>query len=148
MERRISTFGLTPISLPRVQLSENSYKSAAEFFDFVIDGSALLPTLKTHDIGVLSHDWNGAELARQLLLEAPSDPRLKGGTLIYGCRECLDVACGGIAVKIARVNGHITWSPLERYWFDAGHDEVLFKSTKIGPFEFDFAQYKTALEGF
>ena len=139
MDGRVSTLELAVVSLPRTELGGGSFKSAAKFFDFVVDGVSLRQALKTDDVGVLTDDWSEG-FARQLVLGAAADPRLGGRIPIYGCRECLDIDCGGVAVAIALLGDKIRWARPERFWIDHATDRVEFKASQIGPFQFEFEQ--------
>jgi hypothetical protein len=143
----LSTLELTAVSLPKEQLSEHSFRSAISFFDFVVDGSSLRERLRTENVGVLSKDWDSATFVRQLLLEEPGEDRLDGRRLVYACRECLDVECGGVAATITRVAAHIRWD-LEGYWIDHADGRLMLEPTTIGPIEFDASQYRSILESF
>ena len=133
---------------PRTELTGGSFKSAARFSDFVADGVSLCQALRTDDVGVLTDDWSSEGSARQLLLGAPADPRLGGRIPIYGCRECLDIDCGGVAVAISLLDDKIRWARLERFWIDHENDRVEFKGSQIGPFQFESARYRTMLDPF
>ncbi len=104
--------------------------------------------LRTDNVGVLSERWDSKGFARQLLLKEAAESRLEGRALIYGCRECLDLDCGGIAAKVMRVGKRIRWESLERYWVDHEQDRFVFKPIDVDPMEFDFDQYCSTLEPF
>jgi hypothetical protein len=144
----VNDFALTHVSLPR---EEASGRSAADFFDFIIDGKSLRDRLRSANVGVLSHAYPSPDLARHLRLEG-TDPLLAGLTLLYGCRQCLDTLCGGQAVKIDIVDGRVRWSEIQSYWIDlTAHEsaeELQLRGTRVGPFEFDLNQYREALAPF
>jgi hypothetical protein len=149
IDEKVSTLAFAPVSLPKEGLSGNLSRSAATFFDFVIDGVPLRPVLRTDDIGVLSDAWDSDLLARHLLLDASIDDRLENRALIYGCRECLDINCGGITAEISKSVDRIRWERIDRLSIDwiAGCD-LEFEPIDAGPFTFDLAQYRTALQPF
>jgi len=135
------------VNLPKEQLSGGSFRSAVSFFDFIVDGSSLRELLHTENVGVLSKDWDSRPFAQQLLLKEPGFPRLEGRRLIYGCRECLDVDCGGIAATITRVGDLIRWE-LQEYWIDHAENRLMLEPTAIGPLEFEASQYQSTLDSF
>jgi len=139
---------LSCVSLPEERVAERARRIAVAFFDFVIDGIPLRSELRTADIGVLSDNWDSGELARQFAGETSVDARLGGRALVYGCRECLDVDCGGIAVKIVGLGDRVRWNVLEQFWMDHEQGCFVFESTDVGPFEFDSTQYLSVLERF
>jgi hypothetical protein len=143
----VGTFSLALVALAQ-EVSEASSRRGVSFYEYVVDGSPLRDLIRTNDVGVLSDDWGSDGLARQLLVENPFDERLEGRALIYGCRECLDIDCGGIAARISRFEDRIRWDVIERYWVDDEEDRLVFRPTNVGPFEFDLAQYRAALEPF
>ena len=148
MDGRVSTLELVAVSLPRTELAGGSFSSAARFFDFVVDGVSLRQALRTDDVSVLTDDGSSESFARQLVQGAPADPRLGGRIPIYGCRECLDIDCGGVAVAITLLGGKIRWARPERFWIDNENDRVEFKASQIGPFQFEFEHYRTILDPF
>ncbi len=148
MNENVSILTLAPVSLTRVDLSEQAHQSARNFFDFVINGAPLRPMLKADDVAVLSDDWSTSDFARQLLLEASGDHRLEGRAQIYACRECLDINCGGIAVKVTAVGNRVRWESFEKFWPDYETDSFEFEPIHAGPYEFDLSQYRSALKRF
>jgi hypothetical protein len=101
--------------------------------------------------GILSDDWDSKTAARQLILDESVkpeavDPEFDGSVLIYACRECGDVWCGGIAARITRLDDRIRWTEISKYWIDYGaandgaenDQHFVFEATGIGPFDFRF----------
>jgi len=131
-----------------------TYSSPAAFYDFVIDGTSLRQLLETNDIGVLSDRRSGAEVARELLLERPSDEQLGGRVQIYGCRECLDIWCGGIAAVVTRQRHSVRWECIERFQVDYSDNgegfvaDFVFVPIGSASYEFDLEQYRTTLARF
>ncbi|HET9392263.1 MAG TPA: hypothetical protein VFO29_01885 [Candidatus Rubrimentiphilum sp.] len=142
-----SELTLVPVSLAQV-LSKDGNRSAKDFFDFVIDGISLREVLKTDDVAVLSDQWDSSDFARQLLSEASGDQRLEGRAQIYGCRECLDIECGGIAVSVTRVGDRVRWETFAKFWPDYEYDRFTFEPVLAGRYEFDLSQYRGTLQRF
>ncbi len=154
----VSRFALDRVSLPMADLGEGFRQSAASFHDYIIDGESLRLRLKIDDISVLyvspenhhheNHRWQ-RDVTRSLLPGAKEarDPRLGDRSQIFGCRECLDIECGGIAVSIARVADRVRWDDFVSFGrvYDAEHNWILEPIT-IGPYEFSRAQYEAAIK--
>ena len=144
----VSILSLLEGSLPKSTFASGE-KPAVSYFDYVIDGVALRPLLATENIGVLSNEWDSVELARHLLGEGSISHRIEDRALIYGCAVCLDVECGGITAEITRVGNHIRWDKIETFEIDWGGDcSAAYTPTNIGPFTFDYEQYRAALAPF
>ena len=117
-------------------------------FDFLVDGVSLREVLVTDDISTLRQWQHPQGFARELL---DTDGSLKGRVPIYACRECyvyLDTWCGGYAVRVSRSNGRIVWHEIEKFSNSVGDNGVQldFTPTGVGPFEFDLAHYRSAIE--
>lgn len=141
----------------RVSLPEDvaASRSAADFYDYAIDGVPLRDRLKTAHIGVLSHSKNSSlGFARALLLETEGPRQLDGRVQLYGCRECLDIYCGGIATTVTRRGDTVCWEKIERFLVDyetvgdLAHPRFVFESIDAGPYEFDSGQYEKAFAQF
>jgi len=150
----VNAFGLSPISVPREELPGGLYRSARSFYDYVIDAVEMRSMLPSADSGVLGDRWDSTTFARQLIADVAGDSRLGGRTQIYGCGECLDIYCGGIAAVIVRRGDRIEWSRIERFdmqYRDAGEHvvaELAFTTLALGPYEFDFDEYRMSLARF
>ena len=146
----MNDFALARVSLAREEGSGGS-RSAVEFFDFIVDGASLRDQLRTPNIGVLSDKCPSVEFARRLVQE-DADPLLDGLSAIYGCRECLDTLCGGQATTVEIVGDRVHWSEIQAYSIDLSVDDptkqLNLRATRVGPFEFDRAQYEGAIEPF
>jgi len=156
-EMKPNALTLSPVFLPEENLSVGGRQKARAFFDFVVDGRSLREMLRTPNIGVLSDDWDSRTAARELVLAEPVDggavdPEFIGHVLIYACRECGDVWCGGVAAKITRSGGRIRWAEISNYWINWGSAEsaehFVFDPADVGPFDFDFEQYRSTLKPF
>lgn len=147
MSETASSFDLAAVSLPKEYLGSGAYCSAARFYDFMIDGMSLRATLGTPNVGVISDDWDSSDLARQLIGEMTIDQRLEGRSLIYGCRECLDVDCGGITVKVSRTGATVQWKDFEEFWSDPDGG-LVFAPIDATLYRFDAKEYRAALERF
>jgi hypothetical protein len=130
-------------------------RSASDFYEYVIDGMPLRVQLRTADVGVIAgfqapNDYN-RYLARHLLpgLEEALDPRLDDRAILYGCRECLDIECGGIAASISQIGDGIRWDKFVSFGrlYDAD-DNWILEPIDIGPFEFDLEEYRSILSPF
>ncbi len=148
----MNILALALVEFPREELGESTYRSAYAFYDFIVDGESLRETLRTLDIGVLSPAWPSVAFARGLLNEE-MDPLLDGRATIYGCRECLDILCGGISVVVSSVGDRIMWSDISRYDMDWGNaaaptEAMNYTPKAVGPFEFDASEYRALIAPF
>jgi hypothetical protein len=143
-----SSLSLLRVSLPREELSGQAHLSARNFFDFFVDGVSLRSTVAREDISVISDDWDARGWAIQLLPGADRDQRLQGRAQIYGCRECSDIECGGVAVKIEQSGDSVRWAGFVRFRPDFIGETFIFEHIEAEPLEFDLSQYRSALELF
>jgi hypothetical protein len=67
-----------------------------------------------------------------------------GRTMLFVCEQCGDIACGAITLNVARRAGLIVWSDF-RYQTSSSDEDTVKRFDQVGPFEFDFAQYKVAI---
>jgi len=85
---------------------------------------------------------------RGLLLEHPSF--LESGRYeLYVCPLCGDIGCGSITAEIEATEDRVVWRDFAlevNYWFD-DPSEMLIRDDygRVGPLEFDRAQYREAL---
>ncbi|MEH2541929.1 hypothetical protein V1278_005049 [Bradyrhizobium sp. AZCC 1577] len=72
-----------------------------------------------------------------------SDVRDGGGhrVSLFVCPECGDLACGAITVFVSRNDVVVQWSD---FAYDNGY-EAGTKLTHVGPFEFEWSAYLTAI---
>src|SRR5579862_1723330 len=122
---KVSVLTLVPASRARSE-RYGVKKRGLTFFDYAVDGVALRPVLSTEFIGLLSDEWPGSGSARALVLEQPENPRMLGRVRLYGCPECLDINCGGIATRISRDGDRIRWDRLEEFQYDVDSPDVDF----------------------
>lgn len=148
----MNRLSLVLIELRREDLGGLAFRSGTTFYDFVVDGKSVREMLRTPNIGVLSRRRPSEGFARQLLGET-SDPELEGHAMIYGCRECLDVWCGGQAVSISLADNRVRWSVLKNFRMEGdpppGETEgIRFERPRVGPFEFDATEYRAVFAPF
>jgi hypothetical protein len=153
IEKEISVLALTSVSLPHEEVPPVGYRSAVTFLDYVIDGVPIRSLLGIEEVGVLSKDWDSKDFARRLVLDESTNPdlgarALDGRAIVYGCRECLSVDCGGVAVKVTQVGNRIRWGEFEEFSTDWERCCLAFTPMGGGGYEFDVAQYRSMLEPF
>lgn len=117
--------------------------------DFVVDGLRLSSLVADKDLcGRLSADpeaaWN-PEALQILRGEAPADAE-GDRVMLYVCAECGDLGCGALTCRVVRTERTIAWSD---FAFENDYDPDMTDRASyadVGPFLFDAAQYRTALE--
>ncbi|MGL3805500.1 hypothetical protein ACSYDW_05325 [Paeniglutamicibacter sp. R2-26] len=126
-------------------------------FDFVIDGRFLrglvfAPSNPAHDPLTLlrrgSYLDAALEQIRRLKGEAPAD--LDGDRVwLYFCSSCLDEGCGGVNVRVTVSANVVVWSDFTNdpdSEPDPEEDNEPDPLDDIGPFTFERAAYKKALD--
>jgi hypothetical protein len=119
-------------------------------FDFVVNGASLFKATQASSSdmsGCLSDPRFEPEVARRLndgiANILTSGIPVSGGhrVTLFVCPECGDVACGAITVLVSRNDLVVRWSD---FAFDNGY-EARTELTQVGPFEFEWATYLTAI---
>lgn len=143
-----STLSLTPVVRKGKKYEGGSFKSQRTFLDLVVNGASLWERLgKPHDmVSVLCAEFSEAETSKALgvlLLdsesELPDDRRL-----LFVCAECGDLGCGAITVSVQRKNEKVVWSD---FGYENDYEVGVRREgyTDVGPFEFEFSQYRSCL---
>jgi hypothetical protein len=118
-------------------------------FDFVVNGVSLFEATQAsiYDMcGCLSDPRLEPELAGRINDKSvnllTSEVRLGVGhrTVLFGCPECGDLACGAITVFVSRNELLMQWSD---FAYENGY-EAKTAIADIGPFAFDWAAYVAA----
>jgi hypothetical protein len=143
-----STLTLLPLLRPGEKLSERTFKSQRRFLDLVVNRVSLWERLgKPHDmVSVLCADFVESETLNAvngLLLKSESDLP-NGRRLLFVCAECGDLGCGAITISVRRAAESVVWSDFGyENNYEAGVSLDDYKD--VGPFEFEFHQYESAL---
>lgn len=61
---------------------------------------------------------------------------------LFVCPECGDFACGAVTVLVSRTDAGVQWSDFR---YENGFDFVS-KLDLVGPFDFEWAAYRTEIE--
>jgi hypothetical protein len=139
------------LGVKRARREGGAHKHERSFYDFTINGKALLSRLPPHDhIGVFG--WlaqvEERRFARYLLGRERSPLRSEHAPL-YICPECADLGCGVISVEVSfEYEECVVWS--EMGWDDPGAGKRVKQGFPEGPRDlwFDRVQYESVLAGF
>ncbi|MFD7667539.1 oxidoreductase [Streptomyces sp. NPDC059788] len=148
MSAHHATFGLAPATRAGAILSNGAYEVHRDFFDFIVDGRPLLLRLADLDaVSPLAADLGPSLFTahvRRLLLEEDA-PLADGRYVLYGCPECEGLECGAVTAVIERDGADVVWRD---FAWQTGETADLRRDgyPGIGPFRFDGAQYRAALE--
>ncbi|WP_406440958.1 oxidoreductase [Streptomyces sp. NBC_01613] len=147
MSAEYATFGLAPAMRAGGVLANGDYQVHRDFVDFIVEGRPLLFQLSDLDaVSPLASDVPPAiftEQVRGLLLEA-EPPLPDGRSIIYGCPECADLACGAVTAIIERDGEDYIWRDFA--WQTEEHADLELNGYHgIGPFRFHGAEYREAL---
>ncbi|MFD3496820.1 oxidoreductase [Streptomyces sp. NPDC058676] len=142
-----ATFGLAPAMRAGGVLANGDFQIHRDFVDFIVDGRPLLFQLSDLDaVSPLASDVPPAIFTaqvRSLLLEAEA-PLPGGRYVVYGCPECEDLACGAVTAVIDRDGDDFIWRDFA--WQTDEHADLELNGYHgIGPFRFEGAEYRTAL---
>ncbi|UQA91810.1 oxidoreductase [Streptomyces halobius] len=144
-----ATFGLAPAMRPGGVLPTGAYETHRDFLDFSINGKPLLLRLADLDaVSPLAADLGPSLFAaqvRRLLLEDAGPVPDSGRRVIYGCPECEGPACGAVTAVVERDGADFVWRDFA-WQTDDTVDLRRNGYTGIGPFRFEGAQYRAALE--
>ena len=117
--------------------------------DFLISGTSLFEIFSNLGFDcVPCLDWltSAEDDAAKARLLKETDPDLPSGNVsLFICPLCGDLGCGAIGVKILKEQGFVTW---EQFAFENDYDPESYEPiSQIGPFKFDYNQYKSAILG-
>jgi hypothetical protein len=146
----ISTLALMPLDRPGQRFTSGASKSQRRFLDFLVNRVSLWERLgKSHDmVSVLCRDFVESETSKavdRLLLKSEADLPNDRRSL-FVCSECGELGCGAITVAVTRAVDTVIWSDFgyeNNYEARVSLDEY----KDLGPFEFEFHRYETALLG-
>jgi len=117
-----------------------------ERLDFVVSGRSLYAELVGRGYDIIPRTGSGLLPidvdTRDLLLKESGGDTPSGRVALYICPECGDLGCGAVSVKIMRGDTTITWCELG--WGN-DHAGQLERFDRLGPFQFDYAEYRQAL---
>src|SRR5262245_30383472 len=125
-------------------------KHERHHIDFIVDGVSLFDLVGAGErdlVGLLG--WRPHEeespLLHELLLRAQA-VLPAGRQMLFVCSECGDIGCGAITAQILEQGGRIVWREFayENDYDPEMTDRVSF--AQVGPFEFEAAQYRAALQ--
>ena len=122
-------------------------KTERRFFDFVVDGVSLhsICLAKGYDeVGCLG--WGRpaihSETTGRLLAELPGE-FADGRVALFVCPECGDLGCGAVSVRLRKEGESILW---EEFGWQTNYEEEWHPIEGLGPYSFDFEQYKSAIQ--
>lgn len=148
MSAAYATFGLAPAMRAGGVLANGDFQIHRDFVDFIVDSRPLLFQLSDLDaVSPLASDVPPAIFTAQVRsLLGETDAPLPGGRyVIYGCPECEDLACGAVTAVIERDGDDFIWRDFAWQTEDAV-DLRLNGYHGIGPFRFQGAEYRAALD--
>src|SRR5580704_1683922 len=139
----MSTSQLSTINVGRV-----AHPTDGVYADFLVDGMALSTraSRKSDIVGCLGWGEPAAQDAAvaRLLLEAPADTP-SGRVSLYVCKECGDLGCGAMSVRIQRDGNVVTWSD----FYYEGADATFAANNRLlddlGPYRFSWRLYEAAI---
>jgi len=146
MERRLSTLDFAPRQRPYVKSQSGTIQSERNYLDFMIDGESLTKLARYDLVSVLCREWVPSEReksVRRLLREEPADfPEGRRSLLV--CGECGDIDCGAVSIIIDFSDGRAVWRD---FGYQNTYEPHIHRDYlgRLGPFEFDFDEYKTKL---
>ena len=148
MSAAYATFGLAPAMRAGGVLANGDFQIHRDFVDFIVDGRPLLFQLSDLDaVSPLASDVPPAIFTAEVRsLLGETDAPLPGGRyVIYGCPECEDLACGAVTAVIERDGDDFIWRDFA-WQTEEAVDLQLNGYHGIGPFRFEGAGYRTALD--
>ncbi|MET7686524.1 oxidoreductase [Streptomyces sp. NPDC005483] len=148
MSAAYATFGLAPAMRAGGVLANGDFQLHRDFVDFIVDGRPLLFQLSDLDaVSPLASDVPPAIFTAQVrsLLGETDAPLPSGRHVIYGCPECEDLACGAVTAVIERDGDDFVWRDFA-WQTDEAVDLRLNGYHGIGPFRFQGAEYRAALD--
>lgn len=118
------------------------------YLDYTINGRPLRTIVSAGDhIGVfgwLPRESETAFARALLLLERSELP--SGRVPLYICPECADLGCQALSARVVETADHYVWSDLA---WEASYDQgPATDLLAAGPFSFDKAAYRAALDRF
>src|SRR5262249_3807624 len=124
------------------------FKSQRRFLDLVVGGISLWERLgKPHDmVSVLCADFVESETLNavdRLLLKSEADLP-NGRRSLFVCSEDGDLGCGAITISVKRAVDSVLWSD---FGYENNYEKQVWRDDykDVGPFEFEFHQYESAL---
>ncbi|MFF7639386.1 oxidoreductase [Streptomyces canus] len=148
MSAAYATFGLAPAMRAGGVLANGDVQVHRDFLDFIVDGRPLLFQLSDLDaVSPLASDVPPAIFTAQVrsLLGETDAPLPNGRHVIYGCPECEDLGCGAVTAVIERDGDDVIWRDFA--WQTAPAVDLQLNGYHgIGPFRFQGAEYRTALD--
>jgi len=148
MSAAYATFGLAPAMRAGGVLANGDFQIHRDFVDFIVDSRPLLFQLSDLDaVSPLASDVPPAIFTAQVRsLLGETDAPLPGGRyVIYGCPECEDLGCGAVTAVIERDGDDFIWRDFA-WQTEEAVDLELNGYHGIGPFRFQGAEYRTALD--
>src|SRR5262249_13364297 len=146
----ISTLNLEPLIRVGKKYDDGTFRSQRRFVDLLVNGVSLWEVLgKPHDmVSVLCSDFLESETVKaldRLLLKSPADLQNDRSSL-FVCAECGDLGCGAISMSVKQENGRITWCD---FGYENNYEARILRDeySEVGPFEFEFHPYESALLG-
>jgi hypothetical protein len=130
--------------------STSPLKQERSTFDFMVNGTSLFKATEASSLdmcGCLSDPRFEREVAGRfngrIANILTSDVPVNGShrVALFVCSECGDLACGAITVLVSRNDLVVQWS---HFAYDNGY-EARTELTDVGPFEFAWAAYLTAI---
>ena len=125
-----------------------SFKSQRRFLDLVVNRASLWECLgKPHDmvsvLCVLTRQSETLNAADRLLLKSEADLPNNRRSL-FVCAECGDLGCGAITVSIKRAANSLVWFD---FGYENNYEAGVWRDDykDVGPFEFEFHDYESAL---
>ena len=122
-------------------------KMERRFFDFIVDGVSLLSKCLEKgfdEVGCLG--WGGqaihSEAQARLLDESPGDFD-DGRVALFVCPECGDLGCGAVSIRLRREGQSVVWDEIG---WQTNYEEGWNAIDDLGPYSFDFKQYRAAIE--
>ena len=115
--------------------------------DFVVSGTSLFMTFSNlgfDEVPCLGWLVSAEDDAARRRLLGEVDPDLPSGHVsLFICPLCGDLGCGAIGVKILKQRNFVIWS---QFAFENDYDPESYEAiSQVGPFEFDYGQYKSAI---
>ena len=128
--------------------NDGSFRSQRTFLDLIVNRVSLWERLgKPHDmVSVLCSEFAESDTLKavdRLLLKSeadlPSDRRS-----LFVCAECGDLGCGAITISIKRAADRVVWCD---FGYEDNYEARVLRDdySDVGPFEFEFHQYESAL---
>lgn len=108
---------INSIEIKQRTLRSDSKRNAESrsFYDLIVDGKSLFEQFIDEDSDMVGHFgfYNDVKLNLQVIDEFQLKDRSKlesGQSMLFVCRECGDIGCGAITVKIKEIGDQIIWS--------------------------------------